>query len=135
MSSLVTVELFAEDRAHEALLRPLIRRVCDEEGKPAEVRVRSARGGHGRAISEFEAYQRVLLRKGMGLPGAIVVAIDANCAAFAAAREQVTGALHRDLTDICVPACPDPHIEQWYLADLEAFRRVVGITPTAPAGK
>ena len=77
MSSLVTVELFAEDRAHEALLRPLIRRVCDEEGKPAEVRVRSARGGHGRAISEFEAYQQLKQAHRVELTGDVLdVTID-----------------------------------------------------------
>lgn len=27
-------------------------------------------------------------------------------------------------------ACPDPHVERWYLADPESFKTVVGYRPT-----
>ena len=65
----------------------------------------------------------------------IVVAIDANCLAFSAARKSVVAAVRPEFESICVPACPDPHIERWYLADPQAFARVVGGTPTVPKHK
>lgn len=44
-------------------------------------------------------------------------------------------AVEQKLRDRSVPACPAPHIERWYLADLEAFYVVVGIRPRVPRDK
>lgn len=136
MSDSITIDLFAEDVGHEGLLGPLVARIAKERGKTAVLRVRSARGGHGRAISEFKAYQNAVIQGiGGGLPDLMVVAIDANCRAFSAARKAVMDSVRPELQHICVAACPDPHIERWYLADLQAFHRVVGITPIVPKDK
>jgi hypothetical protein len=136
MSSL-TVDLFAEDQAHEEFLKPLIERVARENGRATHIRVRSARGGHGRAISEFKLYQKTILEKsGMGgLPALLVVAIDANCRGLNEARSEIHKALQNEFRDIFLPAVPMPHIERWFLADLEAFHQVVGITPQVPREK
>ena len=45
MSKLSRIDLFAEDRAHEAFLCPLLERLARETEKEVSVRVRSARGG------------------------------------------------------------------------------------------
>jgi hypothetical protein len=131
MSNALLIDLFAEDRGHEELLRPLLRRLARDQEKAAQVRVRSARGGHGRALAELDLYQKSVLRIGRGeaLPDLLVVAIDGNCDSFAAARGKVRAALRDEFQDRTVHACPDPHVERWYLADLEAFHEVVGITP------
>lgn len=60
MSDRVLVDLFVEDRAHEELLKPLVDRVAQEEGVEVRIRVRAARGGHVRALSEFTLYQPAL---------------------------------------------------------------------------
>lgn len=65
----------------------------------------------------------------MTIPDLLVVAIDANCESYTAARKKVQDALVDEFRDRTVAACPDPHVERWYLADLEAFHAVVGITP------
>ncbi len=31
--------------------------------------------------------------------------------------------------DRTVIACPDPHVERWYLADPESFKEVIGVGP------
>lgn len=136
MSDPITVDLFVEDAGHENLLRPLVMRVAREQHRDPVVRVRSGRGGHGRAIQEFRAFQKMLVR-GVGgpRPDLIVVAIDANCLAFTAARRSIVDAIRPEFQSICVPACPDPHVERWYLADAQAFGTVVGRTPTVPRGK
>lgn len=67
MSRPLVVDLFAEDRAHEEFLIPLIRRVAGQEGFVAEVRVRSARGGHGHALQELDLYQRGMAKGVLGL--------------------------------------------------------------------
>lgn len=51
MSKSTLVDLFAEDRAHEELLKPLIIRVGREKRVDMRVSVRIARGGHSRAIN------------------------------------------------------------------------------------
>lgn len=60
MSNQVIVDLFVEDRAYESFLEPLLMRIAREQDQDIEmeIRVRSARGGYGRAIAEFELYQK-----------------------------------------------------------------------------
>ncbi|HOS93211.1 MAG TPA: hypothetical protein PLQ54_07855 [Armatimonadota bacterium] len=136
MSNPITVDLFVEDAGHENLLRPLVIRVARRQRREVRVRVRSGRGGHGKALQEFVAFQKILER-GVGdpQPDLIVVAIDANCLAFTEARKSVLRATLPKFQSICVPACPDPHVERWYLADAQAFGAVVGGTPTVPRRK
>jgi hypothetical protein len=130
------IDLFAEDRAHETFLCPLLERLARENEKEVRVRVRSARGGHGQAIAELRIYQRGF-EKGIGgqLPDLLVVAIHANCASYAAIQKAVQEALREPFAERSIKATPDPHIEKWFLADLQAFHQVVGITPSFKAEK
>jgi len=127
------IDLFVEDRAHEAFLRAVIRRLARETGKSVRICMRSARGGHGRVISELKLYQRSIL-KSRGLfqmPDIIFVAIDANCKPFNTARKEITENIEEPFKNRSVVACPDPHIERWYLADVRSFGHVVGRQPKA----
>jgi hypothetical protein len=130
------VDLFVEDRAHEAWFKPLLERLAKDSDKKITVHVRSARGGHARAIAELKLYQQSLLKVGgLKMPDILVVAIDANCKSFADAQQVVNGALQADFRDRTIKATPDPHVERWFLADLEAFHKVVGTTPSVKSGK
>jgi hypothetical protein len=129
MSNPLTVDLFAEDRGHEDLLHPLLERLARTQGKEAQVQVISARGGHGRAIAELKLYQDAVLEGVRALPDLLVAAIDTNCDSLAAAQQAVRDALAEPFRDRAVLACPDPHVERWYMADLQAFHQVVGSTP------
>ena len=130
MNERVFVDLFVEDRAHEDFLGPLVERLAEEAGAESRTRVRSARGGHPRALAEFRLYQRLDASRAPGsLPDLVVVAIDANCSPYAEARSRIRNAAASRLCDRLITACPDPYIERWYLADLEAFRNVVGRGP------
>lgn len=124
-----SVDLFAEDRAHEAFISALVRRIFAEEGCPLQLQVRSAVGGHGRAITELKNYQRILLKGLLGLsrPDLVVVAIDANCRGFVDARNDLLGAIDHTAAGEAAVACPDPHIERWFFADPAAFERAVGV--------
>ena len=116
MSNPLVVDIFVEDRAHEAFVKPLLTRLAREEDIEAWPRVRSATGGHGRAISEFKLYQRVTAQSGASstLADLVVVAIDGNCSTFAAARKRLQDTAIAMVRDRLVVACPDPHIERWY---------------------
>ncbi len=135
MSRPLTVELFAEDRGHEALLVPLIERIGRELGVAVHVNVRCARGGHGRALQEYRNYQTLLTAGWVGQDAAdlLVVAIDGNCSTFRRMRREIQDATREVLRGRVVAACPDPHVERWYLADPQSFAQVVG--PPPPLGK
>lgn len=130
MSS-VTADLFVEDRAHEEFLKNLLSRIAQEEGISLSLQIRSARGGHPRVLNEFRSYQKALLRgvAGMVVPDLLVVAIDANCHSFATAVGEIEAAIDPALKEVAVVACPDPHVERWYLADPDSFMEVVGVRP------
>jgi hypothetical protein len=68
-------------------------------------------------------------------PRLVVVAIDTNCSSYAETRGQIGNATETPLQGRVVPACPYPHVERWYLADLEGFHSVVGSAPSVPSGK
>jgi hypothetical protein len=132
MNEPLQVDLFAEDQAHEEFLKVIIKRVCIEQGAGCRVRIRSARGGHGRALGEVQLFQDMLARgvAGLATPDLLVVAIDANCKPFAKAHREIAGMIRQDLFPRVAIACPDPHIERWYIADPAAVEQVVGRRPT-----
>jgi hypothetical protein len=132
MASRNRVAVFAEDRGHEEFLGAVIERIATEIGLDVEMRVQSARGGHGRALRELKLFQRVLLGSlsGVPLPALIVIGIDSNCQSVAAMRQSIQDILDQRLRDRTVVACPEPHVERWYLADPVAFSEAVGPAPT-----
>jgi len=129
MSSPVVVDLFVEDRAHEAFLKRLVERLAREEHVDVIVRVRSARGGHGRALEEFRLYQRLVEQDAAPAADVVVVGIDGNCTRFNEKRAAIRDATRPAFANRVIAACPDPHVERWFLADPEAFQRVVGRRP------
>lgn len=132
MSSPVVVDIFVEDRAHEAFLVPMLKRIAQEENTVVSPRVRSARGGHGRAMEELSLYQNVVRKGvvGMTKPDLLIVGIDGNCRTFTRAREAIQAATKAPFAAALATACPDPHVERWYLADPDSFKTVVGYRPT-----
>lgn len=131
MSERLRVDLFVEDRAHEEFLDPLLRRIAREESVEVAVRVRSARGGHARAIAEFRLYQTLAQKGALGddKPDLVVVGIDGNCTTFARKRSEIESATQPPFRDKLVVACPDPHVERWFLGDPQSFEMVVGHQP------
>ncbi len=132
MSSPGTVDIFVEDRAHEAFLVPMLRRIAQEENVLVTSRVRSGRGGHGRAVTELKLYQDLVQKGAAGTtnPDVLIAGIDGNCSTFARAKRAIVVATHAPFSDRLVVACPDPHVERWYMADPESFKDVVGYRPT-----
>jgi len=130
MADSLLVHLFAEDMAHESLLSNLIHRLAHEAHLTPTLHVLSARGGHGRALAELKVYQEAFLKMPQQkLPDVLVVGIDANCQSYARMKSSIERLLVSPFRDIAVIACPDPHIERWYLSDGRAFHRAVGLTP------
>jgi len=132
MSSPVTVDIFVEDRAHEAFLVPMLLRIAQDEKVVVMPRVRSGRGGHARAVTELKLYQDLVQKGAAGTtnPDLLIAGIDGNCSTFAQAKKAIVAATHAPFSDRLVVACPDPHVERWYLADPESFKDVVGHRPT-----
>src|SRR5215813_8707219 len=118
-----SVDLFAEDQAHELFVVGLATRIFSEADINASIGVRSAVGGHGKAVSELQIYQRAVQSGAAGLsrPDLLVVLIDANCKGATAARSAIQRVVSRDVAGEILIACPDPHIERWFFADPEAF--------------
>lgn len=129
MPSPMRLDLFVEDRAHEMFVGAMIHRLATDCGKEVVVRVRSARGGHGRVLSELGLYQQSAEKGLLAIPDALVVAIDANCQSLNAARKRIRDGLTDRFRNLTAIACPDPHIERWYVADPGSFKQVVGAAP------
>lgn len=123
------VDLFVEDRAHEEFLRALLGRLSEEGERKIAIRVRSARGGHGRVLSEFDPYQEAVLRGLSSIPDLLVVAVDTNCTRHREALAELETHLRPEFRGRTAFACPDPHIERWYMADPESFTTIVGVEP------
>ncbi len=81
-------------------------------------------------MSEFRVYRDAVKRQQRGAR-LVTVAIDGNCVTWAARRKEIRHAAGGELRDRLVVACPNPHIERWYLADPASFRDVVGRGPGA----
>lgn len=123
VTDLISVDLLAEDEAHETFLMRLVRRIAGDLGITLDPDVISARGGHGSAMTGLKAYVR--LRQFSSFADVVIVAIDGNCS-YSTRRREIEGAAGKSLRDQLVIACPDPHIERWYLADPVSFVEVIG---------
>lgn len=137
MSRHLFVILIAEDHAHEIFLKPMLRRLAEENATAIRIRVVSARGGHGVALQEYRTYQttRSVLFPDDPVPDLVVVAIDGNCSTFAATRKTIEDATDTTLSDRLVAACPDPHIERWFLADPPTLKNLLGRAPVLGSEK
>ncbi len=135
MAERIEVDLSCEDRAHEEFLIPVIRRLAHEVGVSVRLRTLAARGGHPRALQAFRKAQRVALTGGAPLADLLIVAIDANCSSLAKQQNEIRGATAAGFLERLVMACPDPHIERWYLADPTSFKEVVGKGPEVTTTK
>jgi hypothetical protein len=124
MAKLVDVTIFCEDIAHERFVEALVRRVAKEQGCLVRIRTVSGSGGHGRVLRELQAVQRALEAD------LLVVAIDANCKRWNKARGEIEAKLDASRFLAQVVACPDPHIERWYLADPEALKKTLNVSYT-----
>ena len=137
MSQSMLGEFFVEDNARQQLIVPLVERVSKEEGIDFPFRVRIARGGHARAMQSFEHYQFLRTKGLIGneVPALPIVAIDGNCSSFKETSRDIRRATRRPFEHMLVTACPDPHIERWYLADPESLQTVVGTHPKVSCRK
>ena len=124
-----TIDLFVEDRAHEEFLKAMVVRLSAEEHRETMTRVRSARGGHGRVLDEFDLYQKAVARGLSSIPDILVVAIDANCQSSHETQKTLNTRLKAEFQGRAAFACPDPHIERWFMADPQSFADVVGVEP------
>jgi hypothetical protein len=88
----VNIALIAEDFAHEAFVRSLVKRLAREADTDAQISTVSGRGGGGKAISELGAYQRAL-RTTASAPSLLIVAIDANCKGWNTVHGLITQAI------------------------------------------
>lgn len=130
MTEIREVRLFAEDEAHRQFFEALVRRVARECGMGVELRTANARGGHGRVLGELAAYQRAIARMSDRPTDLLLAAVDANCDGWDAARKKVAAAIVPESAIAVVVACPDPHIERWYLAEPASLASALGLRVT-----
>ncbi len=126
--------LFVEDIAQEKFLTALLERMAVERQIRLKIRVRSARGGMAKVLSQLEGFVREVRRGVAVRPDGMVVCIDANCRGFLDRRKAIE-ARAGDLLDLVIHAIPDPHVERWFLLDAEAFKEVLGKGCKAPDAK
>jgi hypothetical protein len=113
MSEPLKVDVFAEDAGHARFLEALIPVVATAEQAEVRLITRSARGGHGRVLSELELHFRLQEESG----DVLVVAIDANCNGWNKVKTEIEARIPAGRYVGAAIACPDPHIERWYMAD------------------
>ncbi|MFZ5516833.1 MAG: hypothetical protein ACOY90_09360 [Candidatus Zhuqueibacterota bacterium] len=128
------VVLFAEDYAHETCISALVYKIATEKSIDIDVIVRNARGGHGKAVSEFASYLKILPYEQEKLPDVIIIAIDANCQTYLKTKTEIEK-VNLQYQYLTIHAIPDPHIERWLLLDSSAFKTVLGQGCQAPDKK
>ncbi|MCL6431449.1 MAG: DUF4276 family protein [Anaerolineae bacterium] len=126
MTSPIRVGYFLEDIAHAQFVTAVVQRVAESLHLSVTHDVRNASGGRGRVMHELRNYLRDMCAGHIEMAPLIVVAIDGNCSRWQQRRREILDmALSAGYAGNVVCAVPSPHIERWYLADLDAFRSAV----------
>ncbi len=82
-------------------------------------------------MQEFQDYQLLLendFPPGRS-PNLLVVAMDGNCSTFTVKKTLIEESTKENFRHMLISACPNPHIERWFLADPDSFHKVVGYRP------
>ncbi|NDG75993.1 MAG: hypothetical protein EBX49_11885 [Synechococcaceae bacterium WB8_1B_136] len=135
MAERLVLDLFCEDSGHEVFVTNLVRVMARSLAVPEPlVKPISARGGHGRAISELKAWQRGLIKGSLMRGDALIVLIDGNSTGWRAMDKEIRTAIDASLYPHVLIGCPDPHVEVWCAADPVAFQSLFSVAvPPAPA--
>ncbi|HWN43205.1 MAG TPA: hypothetical protein VNW71_13350 [Thermoanaerobaculia bacterium] len=131
------IDLYCEDYGHEQFARALVGRLAREIGLHPIIRAISSRGGLGKAVTEFRAWQRAVSSGGgIGheIPDLLVLLIDANCSGWAQVRRDLEESVEPGIFPRSAIGCPDPHVERWCL-DPQCIQEVLGVSPPADPGK
>lgn len=138
MGDRARIDLYCEDSGHEQFARALLTRLAREYGLRPGIQALNARGGHGRALTEFSLWQRaVVAAHGVrhDIPDLLVLLVDANCSGWPQMRRDVEAAIDPQIFPRFAVGCPDPHIERWCMADPLAVQEVLGVPPPGDPGK
>jgi hypothetical protein len=132
MDERLRVDLYCEDIGHEQFTGTLLRRIAHDLEVPLDFQTRNSRGGHGRALREFRAWQKAVAaqRSGSPIPDLLVL-----CNSWSECRRDLDEAIDSRLFPAHVIGCPDPHIERWCFADPYAIQAVLGCPCPADPGK
>ncbi len=126
MSEALEIGYFLEDIGHASFISALVERVANDLQMPVHHYVHNATGGKGCVMTELRHYLSDASRGRVTVYPILVVAIDGNCSTYQGKMREILGIRARTgYPGVLVCAIPDPHIECWYLADLQAFRRAV----------
>ncbi len=110
------INLFVEDRGHEAFIRALVGRFAKQYRIPVKTSFESAKGGHGKVISKLKGYISDLQNDQEYWPDLLIVATDGNCKGFLERKQEIDNAM-KGFSGQVIYAIPDPHIERWLLLD------------------
>jgi hypothetical protein len=133
MASRLVIDVFCEDSGHESFIRNLIKVLAQSTGvSTPELRVHSARGGHGRAVTALKSRQRALRAGSQPRGDALLVLIDANSTGWRPMLRQIQEAVDTALYPTVIIGCPDPHVEVWCTADPEAFQALFSVPVPHP---
>jgi hypothetical protein len=127
------VAFYLEDFAHESFVPALVKRLAVDVECSINPIIRSATGGHGVVMGEFQKFVRDVKKRGAIMPPLLVVALDGNSVGRVGrvnqVREVVNDMEYRGRV-VCI--APEPHIERWYLIDKETLQELLQSSTAIP---
>ena len=136
MSQTLRIDFIVEDSAQERFLQEVVKRYFSNKGCDVDMITISNHGGRGEVYRTLKQYEKQWCSNEVSFPHKLVIGSDGNCQGYVYRRNEILSQIS-DLTlrSVIACACPDPHIEKWYMLDEEAFNKVVGVVPNLPANK
>lgn len=128
MAAEYRVALFLEDLAQEAFILPLCERLMVEEGYhigQIEFVPLHARGGD--PIGSLKRFLKDARKDPSRKMDLLIVGRDANCKGFIKRRDEILRLAQRFRWTTVIAVIPDPHIERWFMIDMNALRRASGV--------
>ncbi len=120
---MIRIGYFLEDRRHEDFIKSLVQRVARENVIDIESTVYSNTGG-SRVLVNLEGFFK---SKQIIQEDIFIVAVDGNCKGSAERERELLQRIPTEHQTRIVYCVPDPHIERWYLLDLQALGDATGL--------
>lgn len=140
MARVLSITVFCEDTAQESLIQALLEKLGRELSVNVEVNpfnISSGSHGKGDTINDLKQYIKIVSRNysGVSTPDLLVICVDSNCEGYLKTYNDVKIIINEELVPHCAIGCPEPHVEKWYLNDLDAYHSVVGHRPSVQQAK
>ena len=122
----IQIAMSVEDNAQEQFIKGILKRILKEYGfNDDDYEITPLCNKGGKSLLALKTFINEGKRISFRTKDILIVGSDANCMGFMERKKQIDKIIADSQYKNVIMAIPNPHIERWYLMDLQALKKAV----------